>query len=327
MPSMERATFRAWSLLTRTKTESGELYYPDKPEVHYVYDNTVANGRKVAVGDLAVVRDSDQLLGAGWIESIETKPGTKIIYRCPHCGNPSLKQRSRKRPEYYCDKCRSEFDERKEDPPMAVEVFTANYARTFRRAEVPIPVAAIESLYLSRSWLNSIRELDASRVRPLLRQLAGVDMLWRDTVKDADVRHIAGGHGIGMRKTRRGQGQFRDEMIARYGNTCAFTGPQPQKALQAAHLYLYSEIAEHDLDGGLLLRADLHSLFDAWLITVDPDSWSIQVAPELAAYPELAALQGKPLHVAEARRPRREYIQAHQAEARSRWVLPKVGGP
>lgn len=319
MPSTERTAFKAWSFLTRAETESGELYYPDDPEVHYVYDDKVANGGKVAVGDLAVVRDSDHVRGAGWIDSIDVAPGSKIRYRCPHCGNPSLKLRKRKRPTYYCDKCGNAFDDRAEDPPFAVQVSTANYARTFRRAEPPIPVTDIESLYLSRSWMNSIRELDASRVRPLLNQLGGVDVLWRDADEDIDVQ-IVGGHGSGVRKTRIGQQKFRDAMFARYGSSCAFTGPQPPRALQAAHLYMYSANPEHDARGGLLLRADLHSLFDAWLITIDPDSWSIKVSPELAEYPDLVALDGKPLRIAEDRRPRREYIQAHGAEARSRWA-------
>ena len=54
------------------------------------------------------------------------------------------------------------------------------------------------------------------------------------------------------------------------------------------HLYLYSENPQHDLKGGLLLRCDLHALFDRWLITIDPDIWSIQIAPELKLYPDLA---------------------------------------
>ena len=41
-----------------------------------------------------------------------------------------------------------------------------------------------------------------------------------------------------------------------------------------AHLYLYSDNPEHDLRGGLMLRCDLHALFDRWLITIDPDAWA-----------------------------------------------------
>lgn len=68
----------------------------------------------------------------------------------------------------------------------------------------------------------------------------------------------------------------------------AFTGPQPPRALEEAHLYLYSENPGYDLKGGLLLRCDLHALFDRRLITVDPETWTIRVTPELRLYPDLA---------------------------------------
>jgi hypothetical protein len=52
---------------------------------------------------------------------------------------------------------------------------------------------------------------------------------------------IPGGHSVGLSKTRLGQQRFREAMLGRYGEACAFTGPQPPGALEAAHLYLYSE--------------------------------------------------------------------------------------
>jgi hypothetical protein len=109
-------------------------------------------------------------------------------------------------------------------------------------------------------------------------------------------------------------------MLARYGESCAFTGPQPRGALEAAHLYLYSDHAEHDVKGGLLLRCDLHALFDRWLITIDPDNWTVQIAPELARYPDLAALAGRPLLLAAECRPRQSYVRKHALAARASWI-------
>jgi hypothetical protein len=108
-------------------------------------------------------------------------------------------------------------------------------------------------------------------------------------------------------------------MLARYGEACAFTGPQPPGALEAAHLYLYSDNPEHDLKGGLLLRCDLHALFDRWLITIDPETWSIQVAPELMRYPHLAALDGQPVLLAAKLRPRHKYVRNHATIANAAW--------
>lgn len=322
---MEQVAYKAWSFLTRPETESGELYYADDPESHYVYDNKVANSRKVMEGDLAVIRNSHHVLGVGWIDRIEVAPPSeKIRYRCPtpDCGNPSLKFRKTKALAYRCDRCGNEFNDRLEEL-LTVEVSTANYARTFKKAEPPIPVDAIKPLYLSQSWLNPIRELNAAQVRSVLGALMEVDMLWRSAYEDVNIQ-IRGGHGVGVSRPRYGQQRFRQTMLDRFGGTCAFTGPQPPEALQAAHLSQYSETAEHDVRGGLLLRSDLHRLFDDCLITIDPDSWTIEVSPQLSAYPDLVALQGKPLCVAESRRPKREYIEAHAAKARSRWESPAV---
>lgn len=108
-------------------------------------------------------------------------------------------------------------------------------------------------------------------------------------------------------------------MLDRFGEACAFTGPQPPGALQAAHLYLYSANPEHDLRGGLLLRCDLHALFDRWLITVDPSTWSIQISPELKRYPGLADLDGRTVQLPEDLRPRLKYIQEHATLARASW--------
>lgn len=320
MPATEQKPFKAWSFLSRPETESGELYYADDLETQYVWDTTVANRDNVSVGDLAVVRDSDYVLGAGWIESIEKEQGPKTRYRCPYCSTTNPKPRRTKLPKYHCGECHQEFDDRVEDS-ITVTWYTATYSSTFQRTEPPAPIAAIRSLYLTHSHQQSIRELDADLVRPVLRKRGGVDMLWRGAGGPVNVQ-ITGGHRTGQAKARKGQEQFRDALRTLHGDSCAFTGPQPPKALQAAHLYQYSQDPRHDVQGGLLLRSDLHSLFDDWLITVDPDTWTIHVAPELAGYPALAALEGQPLGVPEAKRPRREYIQVHAAKARSRWEQP-----
>jgi hypothetical protein len=70
----------------------------------------VPNGRYVAVGDLAVIRDNRSVLGAGWIDSIEATPGRKIRYRCPNCTSTDFKYRIKKQFAHRCAKCITEFD-------------------------------------------------------------------------------------------------------------------------------------------------------------------------------------------------------------------------
>ena len=64
----ERPTFSACSLLILATTEPSPSAYPDEPCVTYVFDTDVANGRYIAQGDLAVLRDSLVVLGVGWID-------------------------------------------------------------------------------------------------------------------------------------------------------------------------------------------------------------------------------------------------------------------
>jgi hypothetical protein len=157
-----------------------------------------------------------------------------------------------------------------------------------------------------------------TQLRPVLEAHLVTGEPWWGTKVREDER-ISGGHSVGLSKTRVGQQRFREAMLGRYGETCAFTGPQPPGALEAAHLYLYSENPEHDLKGGLLLRCDLHALFDRWLITIDPDTWSIQIAPELGLYPDLAKLDGRQVRLPAELRPRSKYVRTHATIAHAAW--------
>lgn len=69
---------------------------------------------------------------------------------------------------------------------------------------------------------------------------------------------------------RLGQGAFRSEVIDAYGRRCAVTRERTLPALDAAHIRPYSEGGNHELPNGLLLRRDIHSLFDRGYVTVTP---------------------------------------------------------
>lgn len=88
---------------------------------------------------------------------------------------------------------------------------------------------------------------------------------------------------------RRGQPAFRKALLDAYGGRCAMTGCNVVDALEAAHIRPYSGLKSNDVRNGLLLRADVHTLFDLYLVTINPDSLRIAVAPTLqnSAYLEL----------------------------------------
>lgn len=80
---------------------------------------------------------------------------------------------------------------------------------------------------------------------------------------------------------RAGQGAFRDMLLEAYGHRCAISDCDAPDALEAAHISPYRGAHTDRIDNGLLLRADLHTLFDRGLLGIDGDDWTVVVAPTL----------------------------------------------
>jgi putative restriction endonuclease len=79
---------------------------------------------------------------------------------------------------------------------------------------------------------------------------------------------------------RRGQQAFRQGLLQAFDRSCCISGSQVEATLEAAHIRPFREVGSHSPGNGLLLRADLHTLFDLRLITVMPFG-TVRVAPEL----------------------------------------------
>lgn len=79
---------------------------------------------------------------------------------------------------------------------------------------------------------------------------------------------------------RRYQAAFRRALLNRRPNCCALTGTSELSVLEAAHIIPYAErFADRDkLENGLLLRSDIHKLFDAHLISISPANRRIEVS-------------------------------------------------
>lgn len=70
---------------------------------------------------------------------------------------------------------------------------------------------------------------------------------------------------------RLGQGAFRIAVTEAYGRACAVTQEHSLPALEAAHIKPFALEGPHETTNGILLRSDLHRLFDRGYITVTPD--------------------------------------------------------
>lgn len=94
---------------------------------------------------------------------------------------------------------------------------------------------------------------------------------------------------------RRGQQRFRRLVLAAYGGACAITGSTAEPVLEAAHIDPYAGDHTQHVTNGLLLRSDLHTLFDLHLITVTAGEL-LAVSPQLRGT-EYAAFNRKRLNL------------------------------
>lgn len=69
-------------------------------------------------------------------------------------------------------------------------------------------------------------------------------------------------------RPRLGQGAFRVLVTDVYQRRCVITKERTLPALEAAHIRPYGDGGEHEAKNGLLLRRDIHSLFDAGYVTI-----------------------------------------------------------
>jgi putative restriction endonuclease len=74
-----------------------------------------------------------------------------------------------------------------------------------------------------------------------------------------------------MIRPRVGQGGFKVLITDAYQRRCAITGEKTLPVLEAAHIKPYSEDGPHEIQNGLLLRRDFHTLFDRGYITIGDD--------------------------------------------------------
>ncbi|MCJ0980939.1 HNH endonuclease [Rhodococcus sp. ARC_M12] len=286
---------RAWLVASKLdyRRLGGGSVYDDVVETHYSWDSNVANSKQIKAGDLIAIWDESELVGFSVIESIDLSRGRKRMGRCPNCANINVARRKKARPRYRCEKCNATFG-----TPAYTEKMVDRFRSTHGQAwTVPMPSLGrkdLMKLCVHDYSQNSIRELRSVEFRNAIDEVAlGSPM----AVVDAAVRQIRGGHVERLVRARLGQATFRSRLVLAHGLVCAFTGPAPGPALEAAHLYSYASQGQHRDNGGLLMRRDIHALFDRGLLAVGSDN-CIKVSPQIGSYSAYCALDGAPLRVA-----------------------------
>ncbi|WP_144018648.1 HNH endonuclease signature motif containing protein [Demequina sp. NBRC 110051] len=332
---METSGPRTWLLMAAgdNRGHAGNGGYDDQAEAYYSWDSNVPNAKSVAVGDVVVLWDKSQVLGVSVIENIDCAPGVKVLQRCPRCATTRIAERRTKTPRFRCMKstCHEEFDE--PDTEVAdVEKYVARYDAGWTALEGVVEAGLVTALALHAGDFNAMRPVSWTGLSGLLEEKGADRALSRLTgrvpesvlPRDAPLRiKFDQGHRQSVVRVRRGQSQFRNHLLETQGEVCAFTGAAPRRALEAGHLYSYAKLGQHHQYGGLILRRDIHRLFDDGMLALDPLRLTVDVSGDLKRYPQYGRLHGNELKL-DLREEQIAWLRQHWDEHRSACAVPSA---
>ena len=122
-----------------------------------------------------------------------------------------------------------------------------------------------------------------------------------------------------LTKARLGQGAFRVLVTDAYTRRCAITGERTLPALEAAHIKPFAKLGPNQTSNGLLLRSDLHKLFDLGYLSVTSDlavEVSRKIKEEFENGRDYYALHGRKLVVVPSTqkdKPSSQYLEWHNS--------------
>jgi putative restriction endonuclease len=212
------------------------------------------------------------------------------------------------------------------DPSRRDDYYTNVGLMACVRDQVPIGVLRQTSEEPARykvmglAWVREWREDGYFILDGLSPDEESFDYLSNDAVKSAqfDPVNIEDGRQriLSSIIQRQGQGRFRASLLNAYQGRCAFTGCDVTSALEAAHIVPYRGRETNQAANGILLRADIHTLFDLGLLAIDSETMTIVLSATLSPG-HYSFLAGKrmALPLEACHQPSREAIDSHRAFA------------
>lgn len=110
---------------------------------------------------------------------------------------------------------------------------------------------------------------------------------------------------------RQGQPRFREQLMEIYDRKCAITNCDVQDVLEAAHVVPYRGVHTNHVSNGILLKADLHILFDEGLLAIDSETLAVRLSPILSSSNHYSPLDGNTISKGGAVLDR-DLLRAHQ---------------
>ena len=117
-------------------------------------------------------------------------------------------------------------------------------------------------------------------------------------------------------KERRGQQDFRNALRKKYGDKCLVTECAVLDVIEAAHIKPYRGEGDNHPENGLLLRADIHTLFDLDLLGIEPDELPEELHPSIVG--DYGQFTGKRLGCGRERRPSHEALRLRYEQFQQR---------
>lgn len=271
---------------------AGNKGYADELEAVYRYDSLVPNSRQIAEGDLLIIRNGKAVLGTARASRIVVREGSKDLRRCTECGTATIKERKNKLPRYRC-KAKHVFDQPRLEPKEC-KLFDVYFKGTFRPIPELLPVGQVRQACPRYNGQLAMQELALDRLQGRARNLlfgvassslerGGVVLFAADASDEPYVPDGSDERQVIERqlRARRGQRRFRENLLARFDGRCLVTGCKLPDLLEAAHVSPYRGDKENHPSNGLLLRADIHTLFDLELLGIEPVTLRLHVNPRL----------------------------------------------
>lgn len=273
----------AWLLLVygEERQHAGNLGYLDDPRAVYRYDSLVPNHLRVARGHHALLKAPDGILGFARVERIEQRTGAKTVRRCPECETTGFKERRTISPRFRCNDGH-EFDQPRASE-VSCELYAAHFGDSFRRPVTAMTFDARDACvqYNGNLAMQQLRpevfERLARAHAPSFLRVFEYRPAYPPAILGSKITLLDHEHSI---LSRRGSVKLRDDLRSRYGDRCAITKCSLLDVIEAATISPYAD-AEDLPDNGLLLRSDLHTLFDLDLLGIEPEALRAELHPSV----------------------------------------------
>ena len=274
----------------------------------YTYETDDRSKKNVAANDLLFLRDQKRLLGVARVESVSTEKREHLVPKCPVCGVGKIEARKKQQVTYRC--FHGHQFEAPVEAPQSTVVHIASFSHDYVRISALIEPAELRPFELTNSRHVKLKQCEISgicgyvsrRDHTVSPTLKGWLRSRAVSLGDADadaanalavVSYDEQDRPFQAIRQRRGLATFRDKLITRYGARCMISGCSVMALLEACHVSRYQGPEDNHPANGLLLRADLHTLFDLDLIGLSPADMEVRIHPDLndTEYEKFAGLR------------------------------------